>query len=67
MLAMMSDPRTKTDKKLIGKHKDYNLYSFKYLGSDEEQIGVMADEVKEINPAAVVTIDGIDHVNYGAL
>jgi hypothetical protein len=31
------------------------------------QLGVMADEVKAINPDAVITVDGVDYVNYGRI
>lgn len=65
--ALMSDRRTKRDISRIGRYKDYNVYQYRYIGKDDWDIGVMADEVKEINPAAVVNIGGIDHVDYGAL
>lgn len=49
-----SDIRIKRDIKLVGKRGEYNLYSFRYLTGDTEWVGVMAQEVLEIKPEAVV-------------
>jgi hypothetical protein len=49
-----SDTRIKRDIKLVGKRGEYNLYSFRYLTSDTEWVGVMAQEVMETKPEAVV-------------
>src|SRR5882672_5614189 len=43
------------------------LYAYRYIGSSIERVGVMADEVARINPAAVVTVNGFLAVNYRAL
>lgn len=40
------------------------LYSFNYIGERGNIIGVMADEVEDIIPDAVVTIRGIKYVDY---
>ena len=61
-----SDIRLKSDIQKIGRFKDYNLYSYQLFGKPE--IGVMAHEVQEINPEAVILHDsGYLMVNYGAL
>jgi hypothetical protein len=73
-----SDIRVKRDIKQIsefnglvwnekfGKAIPYSLpvYKFKYIWSEEDQIGFMAHEVRELFPDAVKEINGILHVNY---
>lgn len=50
-----SDERIKKDITKIGTSIDgHNIYKFKYLSSDREFVGVMAQEVKETHPKAVV-------------
>ena len=48
-------------------HKGHGVYDFNYKGDDTRYKGVMAQEVEETHPNAVVEIDGIKHVAYGAL
>lgn len=71
--AMASDVRMKKDIVKIGNlNNGLNLYKFRYkpefnLG-DDEHIGVMAQEVKETIPDAVITNpDGYMMVNYGVI
>jgi hypothetical protein len=61
-----SDRRLKKDIKKIGKTNDgQTLYSYKYKGSDEPQIGLMAQEVEKKRPEAVITTpSGYKAVNY---
>lgn len=61
-----SDRRLKKNIKKIGKTSDgQNLYSYRYKGSDEPQIGLMAQEVEKRDPSAVVTTpSGFKAVNY---
>jgi hypothetical protein len=61
-----SDKRLKKNIKKIGKTNDgQNLYSYRYKGSDEPQIGLMAQEVAKKKPDAVaVTPSGFLAVNY---
>jgi hypothetical protein len=61
-----SDRRLKKNIKKIGKTNDgQNLYSYRYKGSDEPQIGLMAQEVEKRHPDAVVTTgSGFKAVNY---
>jgi len=63
-----SDVRVKTDIKRVGTlDSGLGVYTFRYKWGGPVQMGVMAQEVEKINPAAVGTISGIKHVNYGAL
>lgn len=67
--SMLSDRRAKQDIQPFG--ADYAgvpLYWFRYKSDPTVlQVGVMADEVREVHPDAVVTIDGYDHVDYDLL
>ena len=61
----LSDRRAKTDIRRVGKlDNGLPVHSFRYKGSKIPQIGLMADEVKELHPHAVANIGGLDHVNY---
>lgn len=67
-LMFFSDRRLKTDVERIGcLSNGIPVYRFRYKWGPQLHIGVMADEVKKVNPDAVVEIDGIQLVNYGAL
>ncbi len=61
-----SDRRLKKDIRKIGKTNDgQNLYSYRYKGSDEPQVGLMAQEVEKRDPSAVITTpSGFKAVNY---
>ena len=61
-----SDRRLKKNIKKIGKLANgLFVYLFNYIWSDQEQIGVMSDEVRKIMPHAVVVMpNGYDAVNY---
>jgi hypothetical protein len=63
---MMSDRRAKTDIKRIGTaDNSLPIYSYRYKSGGPVQIGFMADEVRQVNPGAVVRgSDGMDRVNY---
>lgn len=64
----LSDRRLKRNISAAPDHGAYKTYIYQYLWSDDWYRGVMADEVKIINPGAVYTNDsGYDVVNYGAL
>ena len=49
------------------KWKGLNVYSYNYIGDTTRRRGVMAQEVEGIYPDAVVSINGIKHVNYGEI
>jgi hypothetical protein len=67
MMFGMSDRRLKTDVKRIGSWKDLPLYIYRFIWGGPMQVGVMAQDVLKVNPAAVVTVGGYLAVNYGAL
>ena len=65
---LQSDKDVKHDIKQVGETYDgQNIYSFKYDADPSEttHVGLMAQEVEERNPDAVVEIGGIKHVHYG--
>lgn len=68
----LSDRRTKTDIKRIGTlDNGLGVYGFRYKSRPfgNYQIGVMADEVEEVLPEAVITVgrDKVKMVNYATL
>ena len=66
-LFMGSDVRIKENIVPDGTWKGHNVYHFNFIGDDVRRRGVMAQEVEQTRPDAVLEIDGIKHVNYGAL
>lgn len=64
--ALLSDARVKYDVKRIGETSGgVPLYSFKYLGSNEVQIGVIAQEADNLAPGSVKRgEDGYLRVDY---
>lgn len=75
--ALMSDPRTKENVKAIGvMDNGLTLYSFEYKDEFKDHafaghgvhVGVMADEVEQVFPYAVKTLDdGYKVVDYGLI
>lgn len=65
--SIFSDPRLKQNIAHIGIENGHNIYEFNYNGDDKRYIGVMADEVAEMNPDAVTEIDGFLAVDYDAI
>jgi hypothetical protein len=68
--AFLSDARLKRDIALVARRSDgLGIYTYKYLWSDAVHVGVMAQEVALIHPAAVVRdeLTGYLAVNYGLL
>jgi hypothetical protein len=62
----LSDRRMKTHIREAGKLPNgLTIYRYRYLGSDRERVGLMADEVRAVRPSAVLTVDGVDFVDYG--
>lgn len=66
-LPFLSDVRLKENIKRIGKKGPYNWYQFTYKGDDKTYEGVMAQEVSDINPEAVIEQDGYLMVDYARL
>jgi hypothetical protein len=67
---LISDIRLKRDVALVARRSDgLGLYRFKYLWSDSVYVGVMAQEVALLRPAAVVhdPLSGYLTVDYGRL
>lgn len=63
-----SDARLKSNIKKIGNLKNgLNVYSYNYLGDDSMHIGVIAQEVTPVIPAAVTMKNGYYAVNYGMI
>jgi hypothetical protein len=75
LMTMMSDRRAKEDIVRVGTHPlGIGLYLFRYkrafsdAGGSERRLGVMADEVERVLPAAVsVDPDGYRRVDYALL
>ena len=66
--AIMSDIRVKENIIPEGtKWKGLNVYNYNYIGDSTPRRGVMAQQVEGIYPDAVTTINGVKHVNYGAI
>lgn len=60
-----SDRRIKTDIKRIGTtNGGLPVYRFRYKAGGPVQIGVMAQDVEKVTPAAVYEIHGVKHVDY---
>lgn len=65
---MMSDRRLKKNIKKVGKlDNGLNVYSYEYVWGGPTQIGVMAQEVEQFNPAAVFAVGDYKAVDYGAI
>lgn len=68
---MASDERVKENIEPLGKVEGHNVYAYDYKGKfddGEKHIGVMAQEVEEKRPDAVLTgKDGVKRVHYGRL
>ena len=61
-----SDERLKKNIRPVGKsYTGHTLYQYEFLGSDKPEVGVLAQEVEQKDPAAVVTHpSGFKMVNY---
>lgn len=63
--AYFSDRRIKTEIKRVGYTDDgLPVYTFKYKGSEQTVMGVMAQDVEKVKPEAVTEVDGIKAVYY---
>jgi hypothetical protein len=69
-LSFFSDPKLKDNKKIIGEKNGHKIWSWTWnklaesIGLTGNDLGVMADEVKRINPEAVSLVNGYMKVNY---
>jgi hypothetical protein len=66
LYTLLSDMRFKTEIKPLGKTPGgHNWYEFEYLlQPGVKHQGVMAQEIEQVIPSAVVEINGIKHVDY---
>lgn len=63
-----SDKELKENIKPIGTENGFNIYEFNYKGDDTKFIGVMAQEVQEVKPEAVMKdSEGYLMVDYGKI
>ena len=63
----MSDIRVKKNIRQVGALENgLPVYAFQYAWGGPTIIGLMAQDVEQVNPDAVVEIGGIKHVNYDA-
>jgi len=62
-----SDIRLKENIEKVGKYNGHNLYEYNYIGNDNKELGVMAQEIEKVIPSAVMEICGYKAVNYGAI
>ena len=66
IMAMFSDERLKENIEPVGELYDgSNVYRYNYLGDPTPRIGLMAQEVEQTRPDAVVEIGGFKAVDYG--
>ena len=64
----LCDVRVKENIEHVGKlNNGMNLYSFNYIDDDKTHINVMAQEVEESMPEAIIEMDGLKHVNMEKL
>jgi hypothetical protein len=62
---VMSDVRLKDNIERIGTHDTgIGIYKYTYKGSDEPQIGVLAQELEQVKPEAVSEISGFKAVDW---
>lgn len=63
-IASRSDNRLKEDIEYIGQENGHNIYEFKYKGQEGRYRGVMAQEIMDKNPEAVIEQNGYLAVYY---
>ena len=65
-LALLSDRRFKTDIRRVGRLENgLAVYAYRFRGGTATEIGLMADEVETLHPAAVREVAGVKLVDYG--
>lgn len=66
MLAMLSDERAKENIEPVGELFDGQpIYSYNYKGDYVPRIGLLAQDVEQVAPEAVVDVGGMKAVDYG--
>jgi hypothetical protein len=62
---MFSDERVKDEIRQVGTlHNGLPVYAYRYKWGGPTQLGVMAQDVEQVNPEAVIEVEGIKMVNY---
>jgi len=62
---LLSDRRAKQDIRQIGRLTNgLPLYRFRYLDDEAEHVGLIAQDVEQVNPDAVREFGGVKYVNY---
>jgi hypothetical protein len=65
---LLSDRRMKCDLEKVGSLDcGIPVYSFRYVGSDQRVVGVMAQDVEPVAPGAVLDVFGVKFVDYDEL
>jgi Chaperone of endosialidase len=65
LLGFLSDARAKDDIEPVGELYDgQRIYKYRYKGDPRHQIGLIAQEVEENTPDAVIDMGGLKGVNY---
>ncbi len=66
--ALLSDQRVKENLKLLEKVDRYRIYLFDFKNGPKNQVGVIAQEIQELSPEAVmIAPDGLLAVDYDLL
>lgn len=66
-LMAVSDIRLKENIEPAGTENGHKVYTFNYKGDSRRFRGVMAQEVAQTHPEAVIDVNGVLAVNYGAI
>jgi hypothetical protein len=62
---IFSDQRVKDEIRQVGTlHNGLPVYAYRYKWGGPTQLGVMAQDVEQVNPEAVIEVEGIKMVNY---
>lgn len=65
MALAFSDERLKTDIRKVGETDEgTNIYLYRFKGDPKTQMGVMAQELEEVQPEAVHDVGGVKMVDY---
>jgi len=70
-MGMFSDERLKEgivpEVGCLDKIKDLGVYNFNYIGSEDPEVGNMAQEIEKVYPHLISDVGGYKMVNYGGL
>lgn len=64
---LFSDSRLKHSIVMVGEGNGHKLYEFSYLDDNKRFVGVLAQDVEEYMPEAVINVAGYKAVNYAML